>query len=217
MTAKNKEQSRFYKLKLIWFRIKHGLILFSILNLLQRIGIEINPYWIDEEGLAHGKEPAIRDDVDLYTTGPLDKDVVIDLYHSLGWDPSDLLERLKSDYHGVGLYRKKELTAFMLMRFHSFSYKGNFIALKENEAYLENMYTYEQFRGRNLAPFLRYQCYKILAAEGKTTCYSITQTFNKSSRKFKSKLNAVHRELWFQIGLFKKYRRNFLLKRYADT
>ena len=54
----------------------------------------------------------------------------------------------------------------------------------------------------------------MLAEQGKTTCYSITQTFNRSSRKFKSKLNATHRELWLQLGLFKKYRRSFLLKRY---
>lgn len=213
-TPKTEEQDRLYKLKLIWFRIKHGLILFSFLNLLQRIGIEINPYWVDLEGLDRCSEPKIMDNSELFQLGPLDKSVVLSLYKQLGWPSTELEKRLKSDYHGVGLYREKELAAFMLMRYHSFSFKDHSIHLAENEAYLENMYTYEHFRGKNLAPYLRYQCYILLEKEGKTKCFSITQYYNKSSRKFKSKLNAVHHELRLQLGLFKKYRWNFLLKKY---
>jgi hypothetical protein len=54
----------------------------------------------------------------------------------------------------------------------------------------------------------------MLVADGKTTCFSITQAFNKSSRRFKAKLHAVSLELWLQLGLFKKDRQNYLLKEY---
>ena len=120
-----------------------------------------------------------------------------------------------SNSKAFGLYRESELAAFMMARSNYFVFKGKHFPLDSNESYLENMYTLENFRGRNLAPYLRYQCYKLLAAEGKTVCYSITQYFNKSSLKFKSKLNVQHVELWLHLGLFKKIKWNFLIKKYS--
>jgi hypothetical protein len=182
-----------------------------------RFGISINPYWIEVEGLHLANEPDIRDDKVHYRIGPVDKSVVLELYENLYWNTAELKERLTSDYHSIGLFREDALTAFMLMRYKSFTFKGNHISLSENEAYLENMYTYEDYRGRSLAPYLRYQGYKLLKSEGKTRCLSITQYYNKSSRKFKAKLNAEHSELWLNIGLFNKTTWNFLLKRYPSS
>jgi GNAT superfamily N-acetyltransferase len=216
-TSKNhstREYKRFYKLFLIVHRVRHGLILHSFFNLLLRVGISVNPYWIDVEGLHLCTEPKMKDDAGLYRTGPIEKKVVIELYETLHWNTSELRDRLESDYQAIGLFRQEELAAFMLMRFQGFYFKGNRISLEPNEAYLENMYTYEDFRGRSLAPYLRYQAYTMLAEEGKTLCYSITQYFNKSSRKFKAKLNAEHSELWLHLGLFGKVKRNFRLKKY---
>lgn len=210
-----REDSRFYKLHLIRHRIRHGLILHSFFNLLLRVGVSINPYWIDVEGLHLCKEPKIRDDSKLYHIGPIEKKVVIKLYQNLHWNTAELLDRLQSDYQAVGLFRQNVLTAFMLMRYESFSFRGNRINLSEDEAYLENMYTYEDYRGRNLAPYLRYQGYKMLAGAGKVRCFSITQYFNKSSQKFKAKLNAEHSEFWLHLGLFNKFKWNLLLKRYS--
>jgi len=209
-----REDSRFYKLYLIGDRIRHGLILHSLFNLLLRIGVSIYPYWIEVEGLHLAKEPDIRDDKALYRIGTVDKAVVLELYENLHWNTAELKERLASDYHSVGLFREDVLTAFMLMRQQSFIFKGNHISLSENEAYLDNMYTYEDYRGRSLAPYLRYQGYKLLKADGKTRCLSITQSFNTSSLKFKAKLNAEHSELWLHIGFFNKTSWNFRLKKY---
>ncbi len=210
-----KEDSRYYKLHLIRHRIRHGLVMHSFFNLLLRVGISINPYWIDEEGLHLCEEPEIRDDKSRYRIGPVDKAVVLELYRNLHWNMEELTERLKSDYHALGLYREDTLTAFMLMRYKPFSFRGNHIELGANEAYLENMYTYEDYRGLSLAPYLRYQAYKSLLEAGKTRCYSITQYFNKSSRRFKGKLNARHSELWLHLDFFGKVKRNLLLKKYS--
>lgn len=77
----------------------------------------------------------------------VDRDVVLELYKNLHWSTSELEERLTSDYHSVGLYREDVLAAFILMRYQSFAFRGNCISLSENEAYLENMYTFEDYRG----------------------------------------------------------------------
>jgi len=209
-----REDNRYYKLYLIRDRIRHGLILHSFFNLLLRIGVSIYPYWIEVEGLHLADEPGIRDDKSLYRIGPVDEAVVLELYENLHWNTEELIERLASDCHTVGLFREEALTAFMFMRYRSFTFKGNHISLSENEAYLDNMYTYEDYRGRSLAPYLRYQGYKLLKSEGKTRCLSITQCFNTSSLKFKAKLKAEHSELWLNIGLFKKTSWNFRLKKY---
>lgn len=126
-------------LYLIRDRIRHGLILHSFFNLLIRFGISIKPYWIDEEGLHQSSEPDIRDDKALYHIGPTDPAVVLELYENLHWNIAELKERLTSDYHSIGLFREDALTAFMLMRYQSFTFRGNHISLSENEAYLENM------------------------------------------------------------------------------
>ena len=212
-----REDNRYYKLYLIRDRIRHGLILHSLFNLLIRVGVSINPYWIDVEGLHLTEEPDIRDDKERYRIAPVDQAIILELYKNLHWNTAELKERLTSDYHSVGLFREDALTAFMLMRYQSFAFRGNHISLSENEAYLENMYTYEDYRGRSLAPYLRYQGYKLLKAEGKTRCLSITQYFNKSSQKFKAKLNAKHSEFWLHIGLFNKVSWNFRLKKYPGA
>ena len=86
--------------------------------------------------------------------------------------------------------------------------------LKDNEAYLLNMWTFHAYRGKNLAPYLRHQSYRLLEKQGRTEKYSITQYFNKSSIKFKNKLNSKHLKLYLSIALFKKFYWNFCIKEY---
>lgn len=217
MATQRAEAKRFYKSRLILYRLRHGLVLFSIQNLLTRIGIDIGPFWIEREGLDLCEEPKLRDDASLYQLKYLDIESVFELFELLHWRTDTLRKELPEEYKVVGLYRGNDLAAMMMIRFKEFKCKSKVFPLEENEAYLENMYTYENFRGKNLAPYLRYQCYKILAEEGKTVCYSMTQCFNTSSRKFKAKLGARHQELYLHIGLFKRFGRTFLLRRYPVT
>jgi hypothetical protein len=44
----------------------------------------------------------------------------------------------------------------MWINFNELSYKSTIIHLKSNEAYLWYMYTVKPYRGKNLAPYLRY-------------------------------------------------------------
>lgn len=214
MATQQAETKRFYKSRLVLYRIRHGLVLMSIQNLLLRIGIDVGPFWIEREGLDLCQEPKLRDNKDLYQLRYLEIGNVFDLFEKLRWRTDTLRKELPEEYKVVGLYRGNDLAALMMIRFREFRCGAKVFRLQENEAYLENMYTYENFRGKNLAPYLRYHCYKILAESGINSCYSLTQCFNTSSRKFKAKLGAQHQELYLHIGLFKRFRKTFLLKRY---
>ena len=101
-------------------------------------------------------------------------------------------------------------------KLNDFGNKGRLFKLKDNEALLVNMYTFQSFRGKNLAPYLRYHSYEFLNKQGRDTFYSISDYFNKSSIKFKEKLKAKPLKLYFHIILFKKYHWDFLLKKYTD-
>ncbi|MGB5356739.1 MAG: hypothetical protein WBN11_08590, partial [Eudoraea sp.] len=74
--------------------------------------------------------------------------------------------------------------------------------------------TFEEHRGKNLAPFLRYHSYLMLQEMGIESIYSITQYFNTSSIKFKKKLRAKNIALYINIALFGRYHTYKLLKNY---
>lgn len=199
------EQSPFYRLKMIRSRAKNGLLLLTFRNALMRFGIDIDPYWICKEGLdLCPNPPGLKDDSSLYEMRKIDDSVVREQYTLMGWNSSDLDQTLALDHLCYGLYREEELTAFMIARINQYVFKDKVFKLKANEAYLGGMYTFEKFRGRSLAPFLRYKCYEILSKDGYDTFYSITQYFNKSSARFKQKLNGCNQGLYLYLGLFKK-------------
>ena len=86
--------------------------------------------------------------------------------------------------------------------------------LKDNEAYLFDAYTLMHFRGKGLAPYIRYQCYKELAKSDRHKLFSISNYFNTPSIKFKNKLNAKFLELRLSVELFRKWSFDLHLKKY---
>ncbi len=86
--------------------------------------------------------------------------------------------------------------------------------MKPTESYLHSMYTFEAYRGKNIAPYLRYHSYKLLEEKGITTYLSVSEYFNKSTIKFKKKLKPEPVRLYLSLVLFKKWTMNFTLKRY---
>ncbi len=212
-----KEEGRFYKSKLIWYRIRHGMILLSIRNLLLRLNINLFPYWIEQESLAFCSEPGINEEKTSYALRPVETDTLRDIFEVIKWDKNDLVENPESPYEVMGLYLEDELAAFTIMRFGQFTVYDRVFHLRENEAYLEKMYTFENFRGKRLAPYLRYKCYEYLAEQEKSRYYSVTHYFNTASRRFKAKLNVQHAQLYLYLDFFGKYRRTFLLKKYRPS
>jgi hypothetical protein len=96
------------------------------------------------------------------------------------------------------------------------SYKNRTLRLKANEAYLFDARTYQKFRGKNLAPFIRHKLYSIMKERGVDKFYSITLLSNTASMRFKRKLGSRPTELSLYVGLFKKCHMHLPLKKFRD-
>lgn len=125
---------------------------------------------------------------------------------------NDLNKGIKNGQLCIGLKKNNTVVAFTFVEMNDFVFKKRLFRLNDNEAYLLNMWTFHEYRGKNLAPFLRYKSYHLLREKGIDLKYSISNFFNKSTIKFKNKLNAKHLNLYLSIVLFKKIYWNFKLK-----
>lgn len=201
-----KESSKYYRFKLPFLDIRHGLLLYTLKNLMSKLGLGISPfYWVQED--FHEYEfPLINDKKAKYTISFLSDS-----------DLKSMKGVISTRYKGtkiIGLKHNDQIAAFHCAEQRDFVFKGKEMKLKNNEVYLLNMYTFQNYRGRNLAPYLRHATYELLKGEGINTFYSISDYFNNSSHKFKKKLGAKRLQLFLSIALFNKYHRTFLVKTY---
>ncbi|MFD1163421.1 hypothetical protein [Hwangdonia seohaensis] len=211
---KTKESQNTPTLKKYYNVVKNGLFLFGLRNRLANIGIDINPYYWVEEEYKKCEVPKIKDDASQYTLKYLTHDQIKSITRHYGTYYKDILQGLEKGQLCVGLEHHGEIACYTFIDLKDFEFKGRVFKLKPHEAYLLNMWTFNAYRGKNLAPYLRYQTYRLLEERGVTTKYSITQYFNKSSIKFKNKLNSKNHFLYLSVVLFKKFQWNFTLKTY---
>ena len=126
-----------------------------------------------------------------------------------------LLKRLDNGCMCLGIRHKGHIVAYSWCNLRKCDYEGRLeFDLKEDEAYLFDARTFQAYRGKNLAPYLRRQLYKHLAEMGRTKFFSTTSTFNTSAMKFKEKLGAKPLRLYLYIRLLGVFRRSFLLRKY---
>jgi hypothetical protein len=116
-----------------------------------------------------------------------------------------LLTRLKQGKMCFGAKHRGQIVAFSWCDLESFFFKGLPFKLRDDEAFLFDAHTLEAFRGRAIAPYLRYQQYKELAGLGRHKLYSISGRYNASWLKFKRKLNARLIGAGLLIELFDKW------------
>lgn len=209
------DKGKFYRIKWFWNILKNGLFLFGVRNQLVRFGLDFDPFYWVLEGASECEPPKIKADPTEYKLVKLNLEEIAGLRKKIFGSARvgailDFHDKLKC----VALKHKNEIVAFMLIELNDFKYHRKTFHLKENEAYLFHMYTFEAHRGKNLAPYLRYQSYLMLKEMGRDRIYSITQFFNKSSKRFKKKLNAKNLQLFMYLILFKKYHYHYLLKNY---
>lgn len=201
--------------KRFWNVINNGLLLYGLRNRLARVGIDITPYYWVKEECEPCDEPIIKGNTTEFKVKYLTKDEVTLIAKKvpkiLG---DDLIKGFNEGQLCVGLEHKKSIAAFNFIELKDFSFKKRQFKLKDNESYLLNMWTFHEFRGMNLAPYLRYKSYQFLKEQKRYAKYSISNYFNKSSIKFKNKLNAKHLIFYLSIVLFNKFYWNFKIKDY---
>jgi hypothetical protein len=135
----------------------------------------------------------------------------------LGYSEDKLLKLLEAGQQCIGIKHDDEIVAFMWINFTEINYKSTIIQLQGDEAYLWFMYTRESYRGKNLAPYLRFRSYNMLKEMGRNKLYSISDYFNSPAVIFKKKLNAKKLKLILFVQLFKNSQRSYTLKSYSGS
>jgi hypothetical protein len=203
-------------LKKIQTKFRHGLVLQAITYQFSRIGIEFTPYYLFLDSMPEVEITVINipnEEYSFESLGPDDMKIIGAINYA-GYSEDKLLVLLEEGEMCFGLKYKGEIACFMWICFSEFSYKSTEMLLKSDEAYLWFMYTRESFRGKNLAPYLRYRCFNILREMGRVKLYSISDCFNTPAVNFKKKLNAKKVKLVLFIELLKKYNWSITLKNY---
>jgi hypothetical protein len=215
MGAVSWEKTELTLFKKIKNKFRYGLVLQAVTHLFNRIGITFTPYYWVLEGINYTDVPEIKGIITDYTLGFLEAEEIKTLgYNPWGESVNKQLDELKAGNKCLGLKHKDQIASFMWVNFKECSFEPAWILLKNDEAYLSSMYTMESYRGKNLAPYLRYKSYEFLKKMGRDKIYSVTEYFNPSANRYKEKLNAKNIKLVLYINLFKKLKWNIILRTY---
>ena len=182
-----------------------------------KIGIKIDLYYIYLEEITNRNMQHIEKGFEEYSfhhLGPQDMKI-IDSIQNGGWNSEKKLrKKLKKGNICLGIKHADKLVAYSWYTLKKCSFKGKKYKLKDNEAYLFDMYTLPSYRGKGIAPYLRYQAYRELEKLGRKKLYSCTTYFNIPAMRFKEKLNAKKTELCLKIR-FRKWDINKRLRKYT--
>jgi len=191
-----------WHLRDIFKKIRNRLCIQAILERMWDLGIIVMPfYWVlelyDPAALA-----AIEDNFKEYTFEPFGPEEMKIMGKIKGRSPckkeADLLKLLDEGHKCYGIKYKGDIAAFTWVSFNGCTMETYRPPMKEDEIYLFDMYTLASFRGKDLAPYLRLKTQDTVSERGDYKFYSITDFFNKSSIKFKQKINAKFvRKVWY--------------------
>lgn len=129
------------------------------------------------------------------------------------YSEKDMLKMLSKGCVCLGLKHNDDIAACMWYDLAQCTYKNLTFGLAKDEAYLYGARTFNSYRGKSLAPYLRQKMYEHLADMGRTKLYSITLYENTPSIMFKKKLNAKNLKLYLQVRISGKNRWKILLFR----
>lgn len=199
-------------------KAKYSSPLRFLLDGLGRVGIHIVPYYLMAEGIADDPIEQYEQGFEEYQTSLFGEDDMAELAKTGGGMVLEEknLERLRAGCLCLGLRHQGKIAAYTWCDMRDICFLDYRYPLHSHEVYLFNAETLIDYRGKGLAPYLRYQLYKELASRDKTTLYSITNCLNRSSFRFKEKLGAKRVELNLGIKVFKYLQLNFQIKHYQE-
>ncbi len=198
-------------------KFQYGLIFLVIRDYIKKLGIEITPFYWVKETIPDKIQINLEDDVNDYVFsffGSEEIKTICKLPERKFVDAEHISKVFNQGKKCYGAKCKGEIAAFTWIDFEESSARFYPTPMKNNEAYLFDMYVLKAFRGKNLAAILRYKLYTALKELGRDTCYSVTESFNTPSQKFKEKLNAQNVFLGLYVNLFRKFRKRWILKKY---
>jgi GNAT superfamily N-acetyltransferase len=163
-----------------------------LLDGLGRFGLSIQPFYLFEESMPPGGPPAVDSPLSsavVRPLGPADMESVSSIARS-GLTAEFFQARLRNGNGCLGMFDGGQLIAFSWYDLQECNHEGWRFPLREDEAYLFDAFTLAHWRGRGVAPYLRYRVYRILAQAGRTRCFSVSIRTNRPAIRFKQKLGA---------------------------
>lgn len=200
----------------VWIKLRYSGFKRLFFDGLGKVGIGIIPYYVILEGLFNNTLSHLETGFDEYEIGFLGPEDMKTIASIPGRNHKEekFLSRLEKGNLCFGVKHHSQLAAFTWCNLQESTFKGCALPLKDDEAYLFDAYTLMPFRGKGIAPYMRYQMYKEAAKLGRNKLYSISDIHNTPSIKFKKKLHARFVEKHVFIRLFNKWTFNMSLKKY---
>jgi hypothetical protein len=202
--------------KKIQQRYKYGLVLNAIYGRLKSKKIEIKLYYLVQEGFLGGDAPKIEPKLKPVVSEflkPSDTRIIASKAER-DYSEEEMIKMLSEGCKCLCIRHEGEITAYMWYNLKKCESKLLTFQLKEDEAYLYGARTLDAYKGKSLAPYLRYELYKHLNQIGRTRLYSLTDFGNVPAIMFKRKLNAKLLKLYLNIKIFKKYQWDIPIKNY---
>ena len=197
--------------------LAHGLFLHHVLEYLGSKGLLVRPFYLFQEEIENASRPSRfnpPEGFELVELGPQDMGPLDRIDHR-GYTAADLRRRLERGHLCLALKHEGEVAAFTWCDFDAVYFESCQRPLQADEVYLYDAHTLEAYRGRRLAPCLRYQCYAALKARGYRVLYSSSDCLNRPAVRFKRKLNAKFLYMALHVKLLGRWQRTWVLRRYA--
>jgi len=196
---------------------RYGTLMKYILEKLAIKGVKVQPYYLVREQLLESIRSEFEigyDDYKYSFLGPEDMKVISQCRN---WNrpPAYYVNLLNRNQKCFGIKYKGQLVAFTWIDLNKCNFLGENFFLNNNEAYFYDAWTLKEYRGKKIASFMRYQCYRALNQMGKDSFFSISEFFNPPAQKFKERLGAKNMKLGIFFELFQKYRWTWNLKAYG--
>ena len=180
----------YYRRGVPWY----GAALRVSIDTLSKLGVRIEPVDLYLEGLGRCEPPPAPESLERASIGFLTSKDMAELAMMPGRDASRaaLERRLESGQLCLGVRNRGEIVAFTWCNLKEcLIEKHHLFELHDDEASLFDAYTAREYRGRDVAPWMRYRCYEEMEKLGRHRCYSVTILFNTPAIRFKQKLGAV--------------------------
>ncbi len=197
--------------------LKHRLVIHHAILRLRRIGIHFQPYFLFREGVrphaAAWPELALE-----FPSSVLNAADTTDVASIAAFDSWRTVEhvhaRLEKGHLCILLKNNGRIAGFTWADLDEVNDSVCDYGLRPGETYLYDAFTAPQFRGRNLAAYMRVESYNHLRRIGRNTFYSISECFNTPAIKFKERLNADRARLYLQIKIGRRVLGHWELKDY---
>jgi hypothetical protein len=195
---------------------KDRIILNTVYRRLKKKKFEIHLYYLVQEGLCVEGVPKIQPKLEPIISEFLEASDIRILASKAERDYSEekMLKMLSEDCKCLVIKHKGEIVAYTWYNLQQCDTRLLSFQLKEDEAYIYSARTFSAYKGRSLAPYLRYELYKHLHKMGRKKFYSIISFSNIPAIMLKRKLDSKPLKLYLYIKIFNKYQINIPIKKY---